>query len=559
MEYQQLLNRKQKAVDCLNRIALKLQTYVSSQNFIAFDLDKSKQSLLVFLDKYGMSTFNGDIEKHIASIPKFDHINKLVGRFIIEESKTGSPVFNDIVTIIKGNFVAKAIFFDNNAGSDFNEKLKDVTLILDAPVMLKLLGLKDTGANNAATELTRLLPKKIKLRYFPENLDELESIIRSYIHGLSGGRNSALTLEYFDENIYSAEDVESYYATLRQRLRNISVDEFENDIEFKQEYCIDCEGLKDFLHERMVYNKEKALENDVDSIMKIRFLRKGISPKSFIDCKYIFVTSNTNLCFYAKTFLKENGLGSVITDTDLTVLLWMLGEKPNSSTPKDLLLANAFSAVDEVSDAFIYKAVEKFNNYSKDKNFNAALPALMYENIFLRRDISNICLDDPDLLSEDKIISITEKYKKELLGEEFSENKLLKQENERLKQENKAQKDSIKERTKRAKVIASNKAGIKYARVYCACKIAVYLLLFICFATGLTGTILNAIRQPQDVWAYIVLALAVLAGISTLFKNAYEKVNILFRLARKIANRAKNAEYDKVYAKNIFDNDMFSE
>jgi regulator of replication initiation timing len=184
-----------------------------------------------------------------------------------------------------------------------------------------------------------------------------------------------------------------------------------------------------------------------------------------------------------------------------------------------------------------------------DKQTIAVFFSLLYEDIFLHRDLCNLCQNDPDTLTEESIVTIKEKYKKKLIGSISDENTLLKQEVARLRQKTKEIEDSFKAKTKQAKEEASKCATAKYDKVFKQCKITVYVCLLISFAIGLTGTIYNAILQPSNVWGYIILGIAVIVGISTLMKNSLEKTNLLFRMARKISYNTKNKEYDAAYAR----------
>lgn len=538
-EYEKFYKRKQLAERLIQDIIDALFEFVQNRRIKIKNKEEVRKLFFSFLNKYGLSAINTSSELTLDTIE--DRYYKIIGKFIIEENNKKSPIFQKILELIKGNFVSKAIYFTYDNKNAFKEKMKDIILILDAPVMLKILGLKSKGENNAIRELLYLLPtRQVHLRYLWHNFDELLSIIRFYMHALTHGRRSSLSLEYFDEQNFSPGDVQIYYATIRQRLENLGIREYPF-----ASGVIDCninvKELTEFLKNKIQYNdKTKALENDVQSICAIKQIRENKHVDTIENCKAIFVTSNEKLAYYTKQFLEESRIGSVITDTELTILFWLKSGNLSTDVPCELLVANAYAAVEDVPDSFINAAIEKITKMKLpggDEDFSA----LIYEDIYLRRELSNECEGDIDSLTEKSVKTIKERYDEKILGSSIADKAKMQAEINRLTAILKEQKEKEKEEIANKRQNALMKSKIISRRVTFVAKLILYLIFVGISVLGLVATIINGIKSKVSWWGIIILISGIIPFISIPFK----KINWIKKVADKLAKQAEDATYSK--------------
>ena len=544
-EHDKIKSKKQQAMQLVNNIINNLMPYLNERLTLKkLDEEKTKKHLFMFLDKYGLLAYEQGIISD--SRENSEHINHLIGSFILEENEKKSEVFNNLVDVIKGFFLSKAIYLQNDTDDLMKAKMKDTVFILDAPLMLKMLGLKSEGENRAAKELMGLIPPQVKLRYFSINFEELESIIKSYKHSRVNGYSSGQTLEYFEEHNYSIEDIETYYVQLEKKLRTINIFEYENKIPIDSSHMINEVGLSKCLREKIpsYVLKEKTLRNDVESIISVSQIRQGRKPSTIENCKVIFVTNNNNLAHYTNSFLGEiKTVGPVISDVDLSVILWLKSSQRNKNMPKDLLVANALAATEEVTDVFMSGVLSKIKKFEEEGNFDTENAGLILENIYLRRELVKECESNPENLTVDKVKRLKDKYEEKIIKAAGIDNGTLRAELAVAQDEkSKAQ----KERSSLVDAI-KGKAQEKAKKISNICYwtflIVIYTIFLAIAAFGIAGCVIDSAAEKISVWVIVLLIVSVMGLLDLLCG----KLKFIIKAAKKI----KLKVYDKVFSNNI--------
>ena len=165
--HSKIKDKRTHAFMLVDAIVKKLTPYLNSKSFKSYTDEDSKRVLFNFLDKYGLSTIDNSLID--SQISKFENTNRIVGSFILEECESNSETFNKLIELIKGVFLSKAIYLQTNNENIFKARMKDTVIILDAPLMLSILGLKTEGENRVAQEFLQVLPSEVKLHYFQHN------------------------------------------------------------------------------------------------------------------------------------------------------------------------------------------------------------------------------------------------------------------------------------------------------------------------------------------------------------------------------------------------------
>ncbi len=237
-DHSKIKDKRSHAFMLIDSIIKKLTPYINSKSFKKFTEEDSKKALFIFLDKYGLSTINNSLEDQ-TQLFKGENTNRIIGSFILEEYKEDSEVFKSLIELVKGVFISKALYLQTNNDCQFNARMKNTVIILDAPLLLRVLGLKTAGENRTAKEFLQVLPPEIKLCYFDHNFKELDSIIRSYKYQRISGGKYTHTLEYFDEKASSIEDIDLFLLQLEKKLRSLNITEYSKDIPLNVESFID--------------------------------------------------------------------------------------------------------------------------------------------------------------------------------------------------------------------------------------------------------------------------------------------------------------------------------
>ena len=541
-EHSKIKDKRTHAFMLVDAIVKKLTPYLNSKSFKSYTDEDSKRVLFNFLDKYGLSTIDNSLID--SQISKFENTNRIVGSFILEECESNSETFNKLIELIKGVFLSKAIYLQTNNENIFKARMKDIVIILDAPLMLSILGLKTEGENRVAQEFLQVLPSGVKLHYFQHNFKELDSIIRSYMHQRQLGGKYIHTLEFFDEKDSSIEDIELFSLQLDKKLRCHNITEYPKEIPIEEQYFIDEKGLAEELKEKIpsYKNNEKALEIDIDTISYINRLRRGASSRSIEKCKVIFITNNQNLVHVSNKFLGfTHDIGCSMSEIDFTILMWLKNSKKNSSVPKDILVANAMAATEEVTENFMEGVFACIKRYQLDGGFDEESAGLILENIYCRRELVEICNGDPSEITIEKIKFVQEKYEDKIREKAGIDNKKLKTEldNEkqaRLKAEQ-DKKDFMSNLRNKAKKKATQKSQIVKWSI-------LIILSGILLGFGVLGTI-SCIEQGLIGKVSVLGIIGIAVSIFGLLDFVIGKSRLIIKLSKLIEIKVYEKTYDR--------------
>ena len=321
----------------------------SNKNFNKITIEETKKLLYIFFEKNGFITLeNIESLKNIGEY-KTDQANYYIAKFILDENKNNTRVFNSIYKIVCGFMLANTIYIQ--VENDNKASLKNLNCYLDTPILLNLLELKTEEQNGSAKLLVELLEKKqARIKCFEHNYNEVYSIIYAYKENIGKYRDK--TLEGLDKKNYTYSDVERLLDNLKSLLKKKHVDVEEKPSYEDYSAVIDEQGLEDYLKEKYkdrIEKKEKVLGPDIDSISAISRLRKGKYVKKLEESKAIFVTNNYDLIKYSNLFLNKKEFGEIsysISDVELTTILWLKTFKTNPDLPKFKLIENARLALE---------------------------------------------------------------------------------------------------------------------------------------------------------------------------------------------------------------------
>lgn len=254
--------------------------------------------------------------------------------------------------------------------NDNKSTLKNLNCYLDAPFILRVLGYKTNEENVSAKELFNLLKKyKANICCFQHNFQEVINIMTYYKNHIGTFQES--TLEHFDLKGYTESQVDMAISNLENRFKELGIKIVDTPEYTEDKYSdvIDVAGLEEKLREyynnrQIGYSKDKAINNDVNSVCAINMLRKSRKFTKLENCTHIFVTTFYYLKYATKEVMKEIDdleIGLVIDDLDLTTFLWFKDFSKNNELPKLRLIENAIAATDPNP-----KIIEKANKYLED-------------------------------------------------------------------------------------------------------------------------------------------------------------------------------------------------
>lgn len=507
----------------------------------------SKEIFVNFLNTYGFTLIDGI--GSIQTLTNNDHNNYLVARFIIDEKRKGSRLYECILEIVKGYFVYKAIyFFADEHKSTFESKLKKTEIFLDTRLILNLLGYNTEYDKRATNELLKLIISSGgQLRAFEHTLGEVAGILTKYARDPYS--RATMHLEYFDLNNYDEIDVIRKRGTLRNDLASKNIIIVEADIDYSptNHNIIDAVDLQhklaiNFESVYQKFPKTESLETDVRSIQSIGRIRGNSHNVCIESCKAIFVTQNCWLVQAVHESL-ENRLRSgeicyVIHEIDLTAMLWLRTfDKPNS-IPALKLIENTYAALKPSQEV-----IEQFNiqikKLQKEGTITDEEALLIRTQPTVRQRFADLSQNDPNRISSEMVIQIRDQYVSELTHLKDTQLK-------------KVSDELAAEKTKKSNAISSaeEECTKKSEKFYLLLKKVVSILLVCAMVVSTCAIIYQFIFNIQGVkLGYVIISLFL-----SLVLEMIGLFDIIFGKRKRIDKFLlfhKRKKFDKLYLEEI--------
>lgn len=419
--------KKERAKQLLNTITITLRGVFDSDGLQSLKDEEIHNILYDYFEEYGLNIFNKKASV-IQSNNKNPYLFSLA-KYIIEEEKKNSTEFLDIVQLYKGVLLSSVIYIQPENSDLYYARFKNTTVYLDAPIVLRILGLCSDIDNRRGQQLYNLLKDKVVFKIFEHSFNELCSILLAYRKNRNLSCRSTNTLEYFDQKKYNYADITNYYTALPQTLSKLGIT-IENDSEYSidkttEEYSELRNRLKTAIP--FYETHDPALEYDTDSLFLINLMRGKKVVTAIENCGAIFVTMNKALSVVA--FEWQNNEMScvplVISETDLSVIMWLKEYKSRQDFPKDFIVANAFGTLETISDSFVGQLAEKVSNMEEAGILSPADVSLVLENLFIQKKLLETAMGNIEAITETNIIELRDQYKAEYAKEIGLDNEKL--------------------------------------------------------------------------------------------------------------------------------------
>lgn len=340
--------RHEKTKKEIEEVIRDLSNYFKKNTTIKLSYNECRNSFAIFLDKNGYLLYE-DLGNSTRINKNIDSITYHIGRFINGHIEKQDVIYDYLLNIIEGSLIANALYV--NIDNENNTNLKKLTCFFDTPFMLRVLELKLPDENKSALELVSLLKDlKAEIKCFKHNYNEIENILEEYIKNY--GKPQEKTLENLIIKNYSETDVRNLLNSLDTLFSNIGIEIVDVPAYDKNKYKNVIDEKK--LNENLVNcykNKNtnpKIIENDVKSVSAIMRLRDGKEYRKLEDCNAIFVTTNKDIRTETNKLLNLDvnfKISPVMSDIDLTAVVWLKSMINNKEIPEMKLTENAIAAI----------------------------------------------------------------------------------------------------------------------------------------------------------------------------------------------------------------------
>lgn len=514
----------------------------SNKNFNKITIEETKKLLYIFFEKNGFITLeNIESLKNIGEY-KTDQANYYIAKFILDENKNNTRVFNSIYKIVCGFMLANTIYIQ--VENDNKASLKNLNCYLDTPILLNLLELKTEEQNGSAKLLVELLEKKqARIKCFEHNYNEVYSIIYAYKENIGKYRDK--TLEGLDKKNYTYSDVERLLDNLKSLLKKKHVDVEEKPSYEDYSAVIDEQGLEDYLKEKYkdrIEKKEKVLGPDIDSISAISRLRKGKYVKKLEESKAIFVTNNYDLIKYSNLFLNKKEFGEIsysISDVELTTILWLKTFKTNPDLPKFKLIENARLAL-EPSNQIMERFKDVIEKMKEEELINDTdVFENLKTNLYYKAELMEKIEGDGDNITNEVVRGIIDKQTENLqLQLDVANEKINQLENE--KQLNESKKKDTRKLIEKECLDKASRIGKRIGKML---KIIIYLIYFIIIGYCTYVTYKDIFLEKNTIsFSTVVLFLIAFCG---LIDMSFSKMHFIIKFLKRKQDTVQEILYNK--------------
>lgn len=562
-EIKEFKERQKSASEEIKKVIDNLFNYIQETTTIKTSYENVKKIFSEFLDKNGYVIYNNYNRENIRVKHK-DTIQFFIAKFIDEEEKKNSEIFKSLISIIEGMLLANVIYLQ--ISPDLKSDLKNLNCYLDAPFLLRILEFKSEEENISANELIELIKQQgAKVKCFRHSFEEVRGILRSYID-TKDITNTTKTLESLNSLELNDTELNSVYMNLEGLFEEKGII-IEDTPPYKKEnykkhiyedVVIDEKELKTTIIERYKSKglkskeiKDKIIDNDIASITSVTRLRKGKKVRKFEECRAIFVTSNHEIRTATNQLLKineKNEISPIISDVDLTAIMWLRTLNENQDLPKDKLIENARASL-KPSIAII----EEYNKcLSKIKKINHArdgkeLQSLIYSAHFSSRLMEEI-EGNPNNVNHKVITKLyeetfetAEKLRKKSNEEEVVNKKLTK-EKEELEEELKKKEKELKQIIDNINEKYDNKITQKTNLIRNIVRIIVDFIMFCILIIGILE-ILEVI-EVDNINKYVASALVILSIYS--FIGEFFQIPHIYGLGKYIGKFIYTKSHPKI-------------
>jgi hypothetical protein len=271
----------------------------------------------------------------------------LFSSFVTHLAAQDAVGFGYVEDAAKGAILAAVVLLDT---STLQRSLKGLTLYLDTPVLINVLGYHGAASQTAAEQMLRLAQKLgASVAAFDHSIKELEGVLSSAetslrIRGGRGGPTNLVFAHFISENV-SAADVAMHRAGITKNLNAAHI-EIKPLPSGYHRYGLDETQLEIELGSLIRYQHDRARRYDVDSLSAIHRLRKGEDSSNIERTRAIFITTNAAVARASSNFAGETKSWPLaMTESAIASMLWVRSPAIADDLPRAQLLASAFAGM----------------------------------------------------------------------------------------------------------------------------------------------------------------------------------------------------------------------
>ena len=272
--------------------------------------------------------------------------NYLVSSFVSDAHEGHDDVYTHLVEVAKGATLSAVLRMDV---SSLQASLSGLSIYLDAPIVIDVLGHHGEAARSASLELVSLAGSLgATVCVFAHTVREAKSVLSAAQSLLRTGvrvDENFRSAVYFLEVGMSPADIEVAIQRFDDDLKALGVRERPKPDTYYQ-HGLDEASLEGNIKAAVHYARGAALRYDVDSISAIHRLREGRTSERMDRARSVFVTSNSDLVRAANKSREEtHEFPLALVDSTLASLLWVRRPSLAEDLPAKKIAATAWAGM----------------------------------------------------------------------------------------------------------------------------------------------------------------------------------------------------------------------
>ncbi|EFA8815277.1 hypothetical protein C3D45_003864, partial [Escherichia coli O74] len=377
--------------------------------------DSEAEKLIIgFIEVNVSSVISHRAYHRMEQAERIKNTNHVIASFISHIHRNQPRILEDFSRCVKGMLLANYLFYADKATD--KKSYKGITVYLDSPIVIGMLGYSGRQAKEAYTDFLNLLKSlSIEIVIFDRTLNEIEGLLYAWKNDISKKRYDRFntkTLEWLRAQGYDAERIDTDLKLLESNINKLDIN---IKLGFTPKTKFQCDEAKLQSAIGRAFHRDKNLEHDTICISRIHNMREGRVINNLSQSFSVFVTPNTSLVKEANDFFrhdtKRQAIPVVVSEQWMTAMFWLKKPDIYAQLPQEQLLSTAYSLLytdDRFWEAFINRLenLEKRGDITQDEFLQ-----IRWDSDLLRL-VHDVSVDVGEDFSEEDVFDVVNTIKR---------------------------------------------------------------------------------------------------------------------------------------------------
>lgn len=341
----------------------------------------------------------------------------LWSKFVLSLQIEKPEMFEFISTIRFSMAYADFLFYNS-----YDEKYDELSILIDTPIMLGLLGFDDVERVKTARLLVeKLNSKKCKLEVFDNNYEEMERIIEQAKKYAYSSSYDSLKANNACKSMHDAmhiKDVEKVQLRIKEILKeyNISICDYNYDTK-EYKYYEDEEQLYKMIEDKYKESsknnepdyKNESIEIDVKNINKIYLMRQGNKSTSLKNSKAVLITTNYTLFVVSKNYKCNSYYLPAVVTADYIIAMLFANDIRDVKEYRTTKLIEICTEIIKPPVDVYKKFIDIVNSKERDGSLTVEQVVILKNKAFTDPVIAELTDNNPDNIVDETPIEVYEK------------------------------------------------------------------------------------------------------------------------------------------------------